>query len=118
MVQIFKQSNNGEVGVLTDCRDARTYMDELAEAVAKYMYDRDMDDTYSDQARDLSWLLPNAYSILMQYADQSEVVFKHTAVKERRLLFAGDSMPDFILSDGPDASEGKPVVTLQEGSSL
>lgn len=98
MIRIYKQSNNGEVGVLTDCLDAEKFMGQLAEAVAKYMALRAEDDTYSDQERDLAWLLPNAFEIMLKLKG-----YKNEGVSEQRLLFAGDTMP---------AATEEPVVSV------
>jgi len=98
MIRIYKQSNNGEVGVLTDCLDAEGFMSQLADAIAKYMAICDEDETYCDQERDLQWLLPNAFEIMLKLKG-----YKNEGVSEQRLLFAGDAMP---------AATEKPVVSV------
>jgi hypothetical protein len=88
MIRIYKQDNNGQVGVLTDCLDAEKFMEQLSEAVAKYMDKVSKDDAYSDQERDLAFLLPNAFEIMLKLKG-----YKNEGISEQRLLFAGDTMP-------------------------
>jgi len=96
MIRIYKQSNNGEVGILTDCLNADDFLTQLADAIAKYMEIINQDESYCDHARDLSFLLPNAYDVLEKIQGN-----ENPHVKEQHLFFAGDSWPK--PSEVPDA---------------
>ena len=98
MIKIYKQDNNGQVGILTDCLDADLFISQLSEAIAMYMECRHKDETYSDQERDLCWMLPNAFEIMLKLKG-----YKNEGVSEQRLLFKGDFIP---------ATTAEPVVVV------
>jgi hypothetical protein len=95
MIKIYKQSNNGEVGILTDCTNADDFLTQLADAIAKYIEFINQDESYCDQARDLRFLLPNAYDVLTRIKGD-----RNAHVNEKHLFFAGDSWP--TSSEIPD----------------
>lgn len=90
MIEIYKQENNGEVGVLTDCLDAEKFMEELSEAVVRYIRQTAEFEKQEEreQVRDLDFMLPNAFKIMLKLKG-----YKNEGLSERRLLFAGDRMP-------------------------
>ena len=88
MIKIYKQSNNGEVGVMTDCATDDSFVRELSSAIVKYIDKRNEDEKYSDQERDMFWLLPNAFEIMLKLKG-----YKNEGLSEQRVLYKGDSWP-------------------------
>lgn len=88
MIRIYKQSNNGEVGVLTDCLDGDSFESQFADALVSYIHLRDEDETYSDHERDCNWLIRNGFEILLKLRG-----YKSERISEQRMLFAGDRFP-------------------------
>ena len=84
MIRIHKLSNNGEVVVVTDIADADRFMRDLAEAIEKYVAFRADDESYSDLERDLAFIIPNAFEIVLKLKG-----YKTDKVNEQRMLCAG-----------------------------
>lgn len=88
MIKIYKQSNNGNVGILTNCLSNNDFLNQLSDAIVKYIKICDKDESYRDQKRDLEFILENAYDILEKLAGK-----ENKNVKQQYLLFAGDTWP-------------------------
>ena len=99
MIKIYKQSNNGEVGVMTNCIEARNFVDELSSAVVEYINKRNEEEGYSDQERDMDFLLSNAFEIMLKLKG-----YKNEGLSEQRVLYKGDSWP---------GSDETPVVEIK-----
>jgi len=83
MVKIFKQQNNGEVGVLSDSIGAEDFLDEFTEAVAQYA-----EENPDDLSHDFSSLLRNGYKISLKLAG-----YKSPDVTTRQVQWCGDHLP-------------------------
>lgn len=98
MICIFKQSNNGEVGILTDHTSADSFISELTEAIITYLQTRP-----GDEQHDLHWILSNSVKILSNMKE-CIVQYKEGSVEQRSFMFAGDHWPS--LKETPDVTIG------------
>jgi hypothetical protein len=93
-VKIYKQSNNGNVSVLTTCKDAEDFIHSLASAMESYIENKGCD--HGDYKHDITWLLSNGFEIILKLKG-----YKNDGVSEKRMLFAGDHWP--TDDEKPDA---------------
>lgn len=85
MIEIYKQPNNGTVGILTDCSTGDDFVHDLASAIAQYVGEHP-----HDLEHDLNWLLCNAFAIVDKLGND---VTSHCPVIGNLILFAGDEIP-------------------------
>lgn len=88
MIRIYKQSNNGNVSIVTNCTSPEQFIGELATAMVNYVEKRGHVEDYGDYEHDFTWLLTNGLEIAAKLKG-----YKADSVKEQRMLFAGDHWP-------------------------
>lgn len=96
MIRIYKQNNNGNVTIVTNCTDPDQFIGQLATAMVTYVENRGSVEDYGDYQHDFTWLLSNGFEIAAKLRG-----YKADSVKEQRMLFAGDHWPD--ANETPDA---------------